>query len=314
MKTTRIVVLSRLLAFNGVSASLEQITQIMTNLSTEQQENQPGDRWLVDAFSQVNFFGDGYGCHCHFWENALKGRGKPVDVFDERCRVLSRGYDCIKLDAQREGVTDCQEPWFIAFRSQGFGTWDESNLESECVRLNPDSFCKQKVCQIEAPFILDIFFHFRMNRLSMKDEHRSNNGFDFDASCHKTTSQHEASESSLFAERIECCGEYPFRFKYKTTDHLGYRKCCGPAIGSYGKKVEHSVWNTYSEKKLECCDTGIYEGLPRQIGTCTNSTLNPSKKRRRRSTVADLMNGRIKNKTPSRKKRQVERVFVHSDL
>ena len=63
--------------------------------------------------------------------------------------LLSRGYDCIKLDAQREGVTDCQEPWFVAFRSQGFSTWDENNLESECVKLNPDSWCAQKVCQAQ---------------------------------------------------------------------------------------------------------------------------------------------------------------------
>lgn len=313
MKTTHIAVLSRLLAFKRVFASLEQMKQIMTELSNEEQEKRPGERYLVDAFSQLNFFGDGYGCHCHFWENALKGQGKPVDTTDERCRVLSRGYDCIKLDAQRKGVTDCQEPWFVAFRSQGFGTWDENNLESECVKLNPDSWCAQKVCQVEAPFILDIFVHFRGQEIFMQDEYRSSNGFDFDTSCHKTTSQHEESESSLYFQRIECCGEYPFRFKYKTADHLGYRKCCGPASASYGNKVAHRVWNTFSETKLECCDTGVYEGLPRQIGSCTNSTLNPSKKRRRRSTVDDLLKtGKVRGKTPSVRKRR--QIFVHSDL
>ena len=87
MKTTHIAVLSRLLAFKSVFASLEQMKQIMTELSIEEQEKRPGERYLVDAFSQLNFFGDGYGCHCHFWENALKGQGKPVDTTDERCRV-----------------------------------------------------------------------------------------------------------------------------------------------------------------------------------------------------------------------------------
>ena len=83
--TIHIVVLSHLVVFKNVLASLEQVKQMIQEL-TENQSSQ-SDRYLVDAFASLNFFGEGYGCHCHFWENALKGQGKPVDVVDSRCRV-----------------------------------------------------------------------------------------------------------------------------------------------------------------------------------------------------------------------------------
>ena len=87
--TTHIVVLSHLVALKNVFASLEQVKQMIQEL-TEKNSIESSDRYLVNAFASLNFFGEGYGCHCHFWENALKGQGKPVDEVDSRCRIQTK--------------------------------------------------------------------------------------------------------------------------------------------------------------------------------------------------------------------------------
>merc|ERR1712098_305164 len=46
---------------------------------------------------------DGYACWCYFQDDHGKGRGKPVNEMDARCKVLQDGYTCIMMDADDEG-------------------------------------------------------------------------------------------------------------------------------------------------------------------------------------------------------------------
>ena len=94
-----------------------------------------------------------YGCWCNFHDKSFNGKGTPVDHLDLRCKQLHQGYDCIILDAEREGE-DCAEPW-----NQGFvnGGWEgyASYSPDRCDTDN-ETWCAQKVCHVEAAFMRDV--------------------------------------------------------------------------------------------------------------------------------------------------------------
>ena len=71
-----------------------------------------------------------------------------------RCKQLHQGYDCIILDAEREGVTDCSEPWTVGFSNGGWEGYSKYN-STKCDSEN-DSWCSRKVCHVEASFLRDV--------------------------------------------------------------------------------------------------------------------------------------------------------------
>merc|ERR1712071_434045 len=67
-----------------------------------------------------------YGCWCLFDDiqinQAGRGRGPPVDRWDDNCRSLQQGYECALMDADARGEP-CV-PWEQDYPSLGAGTHD----------------------------------------------------------------------------------------------------------------------------------------------------------------------------------------------
>lgn len=51
-------------------------------------------RWERRAGAILN----NYGCWCGFGEKMKKGKGKPVDNYDRKCKELKLAYDCVEID------------------------------------------------------------------------------------------------------------------------------------------------------------------------------------------------------------------------
>ena len=90
---------------------------------------------------------------------------------------------------------------------------------------------------------------------------RDGSGFDHATKCHPSTNKggqgKDVAEDEIIvnngtvAEKFQCCGTHPNRFKYSTRE--GSRACCG----------EH----TYDTNKLDCCEGDFLS----QIGSCDAS-------------------------------------------
>lgn len=130
------------------------------------------------------------------------------------------------------------EPWNVKYNSRGWIFWDD--YYQGCVNANPDNECHQKICSIETYFVTELFSVWSSDRVHSTHKHK--NGFNPSTEC--------ALKTGLMFE-MQCCGDYPVRFKYRKMDSYGFtRECCG----SY----------PYTPHFKDCCD----DGFPRPTGTC----------------------------------------------
>lgn len=174
----------------------------------------------------------GYGCWCYFEEE--RGRGKPVDIFDESCKTLQDGYECIRRDAEEQNI-ECNV-WDTEYNSAvGFGGLKDmtmGQLRDECDNSNGIDTCESWICRVEGWFTQNIIRHYFKNFQAPQDQYsHSRGGFNPDTMCIITPGP--ASEKS-------CCGEYPVRFPYKTQG--GSRGCC--------------INKTYNADVNNCCSDG----------------------------------------------------------
>ena len=175
---------------------------------------------------------ENYGCWCYFQENHGQGAGEAQNEVDAHCQSLHHGYTCVKIDGEFEGE-NCDEPWstnyqIIPLTAWMFGGNPDGDMYADCQELNPDSECAARTCAVESFFTLNLIGE----GLSMKpfDESlKHDTGFDVEKNCPRKI----GSDNSP----LECCGEYPPRFPYKTKD--GQRGCC------FDK--------TYDVELQECC-------------------------------------------------------------
>jgi len=173
-----------------------------------------------------------YGCWCYFQDDHGKGRGKPVDVFDELCKRLHDGYTCAIMDASDIGET-CV-PWEVTYNSalgSGLGLgMDISTLRSECDSQNPTTGCAKWACKIEGYFVQQLVLTFTHgSTINSGNAHSS--GFSPDLDC--------PISSGVSSEKA-CCDEHPLRFPFKT--YNGARDCC--------------YSHTFNTNLYQCCPDG----------------------------------------------------------
>jgi hypothetical protein len=110
------------------------------------------------GFEPIN----GYGCWCYLDSNwrdvdmvvhnkpSILAKGRVVDPIDESCRNLINSYKCIEMDAEADGVTDC-DAQAVDYTPYNFGA--ALDLKTEC-ESNNDGPCAQNACIVEATFTL----------------------------------------------------------------------------------------------------------------------------------------------------------------
>lgn len=172
-----------------------------------------------------------YGCWCYFEEE--KGKGKPVDVFDQACKTLQDGYECIRIDAENNNL-QC-DIWSTEYNSStGAGGLDGmtmQQLQKECDAANGENTCESWICRVEGWFIQNIVLAYFRDFQQPDAKFNRGNGFNPDAMCEIKPGP--ASEKA-------CCGEYPTRFPFKTQG--GLRGCCQS--------------RTYNSDMHQCCKDG----------------------------------------------------------
>lgn len=174
----------------------------------------------------------GYGCWCYFEEE--RGKGQPVDDYDSQCKVLQDGYECLRLDAEKENKP-C-DIWTTDYISAvGFGGISSMNLETlsaECDSSNGVDTCQSRLCRVEGWFVQNIillmFQKFTIPNPSLQHQ---NMLFDVSTECQI--------KPGVQSEK-ECCGQYPIRWPFKTQG--GDRKCC--------------QGRTYNAALNQCCADG----------------------------------------------------------
>ena len=184
---------------------------------------------------------DGYGCWCHFGENWRKGQGQPVDVFDQECANLFKGYQCISMDTETEegnGFTClAYETQYLEPLQISFDTPDEfliNDCESKNIFGNDSalSTCRVRSCIVESFFIRNLAIH-KFSGEATNDEFLLENGFDYDSQCFV---------KKIGRQEKACCGNYPSRFPYQTRG--GDFQCCGENL-------------PYNSVLFQCCDDGV---------------------------------------------------------
>ena len=214
-----------LTALSGIT--LANVTQMKSDI---EKLNVNGDslmRGLVQAdMGMLNQ----YGCWCYFEDDHGSGRGQPVDEVDKFCKTLHDGYSCILMDT--EAWEDECIPWETDYESAmgmgGLNGMTMSELQNECEVKNGEGTCASLTCAVEGWFVQS-FFLYSVNGGTLNQEMMHSNGFDVNDSC--PIKQGEFSEK-------ECCGQYPERFPFKTSN--GVRGCCGQ--------------RTYDSQMYKCCE------------------------------------------------------------
>jgi hypothetical protein len=174
-----------------------------------------------------------YGCWCYFEQDHGMGHGQTLDDFDSLCKVLANGYDCIKLDVGASCI-----PWEVNYNSGQSGGLE--NLPTTCANNNPGDDCKINSCIVEGRFVLNLFQQIVMNQAQLDQSMKTSNGFIQEQVCAFGTGETEGP--------VQCCGEYPQRFKFRT--NAGAMACCGREV--------------FPTAMMECCANGSAE----LIGDC----------------------------------------------
>jgi len=253
MKVTA-AVSSILLLSKNAYAGFEQITEMVKAVeavmnTTEFDRDIGGGATGSAMMSPTLALIENYGCWCYFQENHGKGAGEAQNGVDGHCQSLHHGYTCVKIDAEFEGEK-CDKPWesnyqVISLTAWMFGANTGGDLYADCQELNPDSECEARTCAVESLFTLNLLGDFLSGK-PFDSTLKHDNGFDVAANCPRKI----GSDNSP----LECCGEYPPRFPYKTKD--GQRGCCFDK--TYDVELQECCMD-YS-LSLVCEDTGFPAG------------------------------------------------------
>lgn len=169
-----------------------------------------------------------YGCYCYLDGTHHPAKGKYQDIFDEVCRNLVRGYDCIEFDDlnEREEAEsndpsldlddDACIPWLVDYTPPEEGDYWGYD---KCEELNPNDICKQRTCIVETRFaghLLDLFYDEKTLNESLFHE----NDFYPEDTCAVKPGRADVVK--------DCCGNYPYRLPYRHKNND--RMCCGNSV------------------------------------------------------------------------------------
>jgi len=187
---------------------------------------------------------NGYGCWCYLddtWRDAnqvlinrpaILAHGQVVDDIDESCRALINSYKCIEMDAEANGIVDCDaqsvpyEP-FVFFNGI-------TSLEDDCNARNTGE-CAINACIAEGAFTLR-YLEFMLPGRSLADSpdynvahtHASKGvaggNFDPEVEC-------PGIPNPVGSDK-ECCGDHALltRKPYRLYSGFTTRSCCGGEV------------------------------------------------------------------------------------
>ena len=99
----------------------------------------------LEAYVNVPYEVDQYGCWCNFNEHYNRGIGEPVDEMDQLCMEYAKGIECILIDAEMDNNFMCV-PWFneVPLYGAPYGSYtvesydDDATIFSKCNETNFD--------------------------------------------------------------------------------------------------------------------------------------------------------------------------------
>lgn len=279
---------------SGVQASgqiIKWITDTLTNTST------PSTRFGIQL--QLPLL-NRYGCWCYRGADYPGGRGIPQDDYDEACKAMHMGYDCVVSDSDTEENScvasgDCCNPvdtdylWFIKPSADYPGSYT-----FECAETIEMDWCRARVCQIDLRFVSTFFelitYGIYPDRKTFGHIEDGSNG-EFDPStCPEpanifdytdiitgdvpaeqsdggiggggvATTTTATTTTELVTQDRVCCGEYPFRSWFNKFSNDD-RECCEYEEDTITDKYSYSVlMGKMFHSSLEiCCADGVVSG------------------------------------------------------
>lgn len=216
-----------------------ELTRVKTDLGIEKKPTSMRQQMRAISSNDMRLL-QNYGCWCNF-DTYKKGQshGKPVDFFDNACKVLKEGYECIEMDAatsqqDEDKVCDVQKTRYKSALGSGHPSqMTVEVLTNECDLVN-ETNCQKRLCKVEGWFIQSILKKTYSDGVfpDIFNYKHMYGAFDPQVECLKTT--------VTGSSELDCCGNYPRRFTFR---HSGSnRSCCN------GK--------TYNSIVLSCCDDG----------------------------------------------------------
>ena len=234
-----------------------------------------------------------YGCWCYRGSHYPGGKGYPRDEFDEACKRLHMGYDCIVSDSHTDdpacqidgngNYINCCQPestsytWFVVpnFASPG-------DYMLECGDDLASDWCKANTCMVDLRFMTEYWGLTAagqapdFNSYGHPDATNGRNST-FDTGVCPFPIDHVQTGSvggngtptpltSQSWDTKVCCGDYPFRFWFLTmSDGSVDRECCEYEDVSLTNEYQFSfnVGAMYHSLRQECCVDGVST-----IGSC----------------------------------------------
>merc|ERR1712151_356460 len=159
--TMKLVATALSAVFGMASASMESL-HASINAAMAARANRTGRAFtgaVANAFEPIN----GYGCWCYLdaeWRDEEKqqinrasilAHGKIVDDMDASCRDLINSYKCIEMDAEKNGIEDC-DAQAVEYVQHSF--IQNVDVTQDCNIKNPNNECAANACIVEATFII----------------------------------------------------------------------------------------------------------------------------------------------------------------
>jgi hypothetical protein len=241
-------------AFGIASASMESLHANIQAAVSQRHQNRTGRAFqgaVANGFEPIN----GYGCWCYLdaeWRDedkqqinraSILAHGKVVDDMDASCRDLINSYKCIEMDAEKNGIDDC-DAQAVAYVQHSF--IENADVALDCNAKNPGNECAANACIVEATFILRYIEFLPPKTQTIVDhpdfspdfQHTSQGGtFDPDTNC-------PGIPNPVGSDK-ECCGEHALltRHPYRLYSGFTTRSCCAGEV--INNELNHCCTNLF---------------------------------------------------------------------
>lgn len=229
-------------------------------------------------FNPIN----GYGCWCYLdseWRDqnqvainraSIQAHGQTVDAIDESCKDLINSYKCIEMDAEAQGIFDCdaQAVEYIPYNffSQQTGIVDECSSTNAVASLpgvvpaTAGGFCAIQTCIVEGTFTMRYLT--QLTALVLDPSSKPMTLLDDYDATHAHIGNNAGTANGIFDPEVECpgipnpvgsqkqcCGEHVSlsRHPFRLTTGFTTRACCGTTV--------------INEEEHQCCN-----GNPTELG------------------------------------------------
>jgi len=213
---------------------------------------------VANAFEPIN----GYGCWCYLddtWRDqnqvlinrpSILAHGKVVNDLDASCRDLINSYKCIEMDAEANGITDCDAQ---AVEYNPYNFLFGGDLSQDCINQNPGNECAQNACIVEGAWTLRYIGYIGNLAPSITTHpdydaqyvHTSKGGsFDPEVGC-------PGIPNPVGSDK-ECCGDHALlsRHPYRLYSGFTTRSCCGGNV--INNEIEQCCNNSPLDINEQC--------------------------------------------------------------